>query len=223
MSPKHFFYRSSSIKLLGLLIGVLVGGTAFAVPPVEAVALFKDRAVVRTTAGQETLRLGETSKAGVTLLAADTAGAKVRYQGVTYQLSLSARVASSFAQPKIETVRINRNEFDQYRMKGAVNGHYVDFIIDTGASVVVLSERHADMMGLDFRAGQKGVVHTAQGQASAYFLVVEDVTLGAISLSDVQATVIEGNYPTDALLGMSFLGEVRLTDDAGVLTLTAKY
>lgn len=202
---------------------LLLGGETFAVPPVEAVALFKDRAVVRTAAGQETLRLGETSKAGVTLLAADTAGAKVRYQGTTYDLSLSARVASSFTQPKSESVRISRNEFDQYRMKGSVNGHYVDFIIDTGASVVVLSERHADMMGLDFRAGEKGFVQTAQGHTSAYFLVVEDVTLGAISLSDVQATVIEGNYPTDALLGMSFLGEVRLTDDAGVLTLTAKY
>jgi aspartyl protease family protein len=223
MSLNQTFFLSLRIELLSLLIGVLVSGHAMAVVPVEAVALFKDRAVVRTAAGQETLKLGETSKAGVTLLRADTAGAKVRYRGTTYDLSLSARVTSSFAKPKQKSVRINRNEFDQYRMRGAVNGHYFDFIVDTGASVVVLSERHADMMGLDFRAGEKGTVQTAQGLASAYFLVVEDVTLGAISLSDVQATVIEGNFPSDVLLGMSFLGEVRLTDDGGVLTLTAKY
>jgi aspartyl protease family protein len=223
MSPNQTLLLYLRIKLLSVLIGVLVGGHAMAAVPVEAVALFKDRAVVRTAEGQEMLKLGETSKAGVTLLQADTAGAKVRYRGTTYDLSLSARVASSFAKPKQESVRINRNEYDQYMMRGAVNGHYFDFIIDTGASVVVLSERHADMMGLDFRAGEKGTVQTAQGHARAYFLVVEDVTLGAISLSDVQATVIEGNFPTDVLLGMSFLGEVRLTDDGGVLTLTAKY
>ena len=86
-----------------------------------------------------------------------------------------------------------------------------------------MSERHAVAMGLDYRAAQKGFVQTAQGNANSYFLLLDEVTLGGITQNQVRATVIEGNYPVDVLLGMSFLGGVRLSDDAGVLTLTAKF
>lgn len=196
---------------------------AHAAAPVEVVALFKDRAVIRTAAGQEMLKVGETSDSGVTLVRADTRGAQVQYQGQSYDLSLTARVASSFAKPAEESVRINRDQLGQYRMRGTVNGHGVDFLVDTGASLVAMSERHAVAMGLDYRAGQRGFVQTAQGNANSYFLLLDEVTLGGITQHQVRATVIEGNYPVDVLLGMSFLGGVRLSDDAGVLTLTAKF
>ena len=38
-----------------------------------------------------------------------------------------------------------------------------------------------------------------------------------------QAAVIEGAYPVEILLGMSFLRQVALREQGGVLTLTAKY
>ena len=53
--------------------------------------------------------------------------------------------------------------------------------------------------------------------------MLDEVTLGGITQHQVRATVIEGAYPVDVLLGMSFLGSVSLSDDAGVLTLTAKF
>ena len=206
-----------------LLVCTFLFANGSSAASIEAVALFKDRAVVRTPAGQEMLKLGETSASGMTLLQADTRSAKVLYQDITYELTLSSRVASKFAVPRQLAVHINRDEYDQYRMRGAINGHYVNFLVDTGASVVAMSERHATMMGLDFRAGEAGAVQTAQGRASAYFLQLDKVTLGAISAQGVQATVILGEYPIDVLLGMSFLGKFRLKDDDGVLTLTAKF
>ncbi len=66
-------------------------------------------------------------------------------------------------------------------MRGALNDHMVDFLVDTGASVVALSERQAQMMGLDYRSGQRGSVQTAQGNANAYFLLLDRVTLGGIT------------------------------------------
>jgi hypothetical protein len=65
--------------LLTLLLGMSVSSAAVAVAPVEAVALFKGRAVVRTLEGEEMLKVGETSQAGVTLLAASPMGATVLY------------------------------------------------------------------------------------------------------------------------------------------------
>ena len=194
-----------------------------AVAPVEAIALFKERAVVRTLAGEEMLKVGETSKAGVTLLAASPMGATVRYGNEVYELDLTTRVAGRFAQPTQEVVRINRDDLGQYRMRGAIDGQPVNFLVDTGASVVAMSQVHATMIGLNYAGGQKGFVQTAQGNADAYFVTLDKVTLGNITRHKVRATVIQGTYPVDVLLGMSFLNGVNLQDQAGVLTLTAKF
>ena len=211
------------IRLLVVAVTVAAPMSVSALAPVEAVALFKDRAVVRSVGGQEMLRLGETSPNGITLLEADPFAARVRYQGETYTLTLSNRVASSFAKPAQDTVRISRDDYGQYRSLGSINGHSVNFLVDTGASVVAMSQTLADRMGLNYRAGQRGTVETAQGNANAYFVQLEEVKLGSITRNNVRATVIQGSYPVDVLLGMSFLNQVELNDNAGVLTLTAKF
>ena len=227
--------RRNSLRLtfcmLGLLVWPFLHGEVQAQVqsnaqqrvPVEAIALFKARAVIRSAAGQEMLKEGQTGKYGVTLIAANTSRAKIRYKNKVYELRLNSRVGSNFVKPTQSIVRISRDEYGQYRMRGAINNHYVNFLVDTGASLVAMSERHAVSMGIDFRAGQSGMVQTAQGNTSAYFLLLDEVTLGGIKQRQVRATVIEGNYPVDVLLGMSFLNDLRLNDDAGVLTLTAKF
>jgi len=217
------FGRYITVGLAASLLVVGLGAPAFAASPVEVVALFKDRAVVRTTDGQQMLKLGETSKFGVTLLAADPHGARVHYRGEVYEVSLTTRVGSVFAQPNESALRINKDNLGQYRTRGAVNGHYVNFLVDTGASVVAMSETHARGIGLDYTRGEPGQVHTAQGSANAYFVELDSVEVGGIRRSGVRATVIEGGYPIDVLLGMSFLSKVRMVDDEGVLTMTAKY
>jgi len=214
---------ATMITFCCLLTGALLIQPALAVSPVEAVALFKDRAVVRTLQGEEMLKVGETSKSGVTLLAATPVGATVRYRDEVYDLDLSTRVAGSFVKPKEDVVRISRDDLGQYRMRGAIHDQPVNFLVDTGASVVAMSEVHASMLGLDYQAGQKGYVQTAQGNANAYFVMLDKVSLGNITQHKVRATVIEGTYPVDVLLGMSFLNGVKLQDNAGVLTLTARY
>ena len=202
---------------------LLCANAVHAVAPIEAVALFNGRAVVRTVEGQEMLKLGETSPSGVTLIEATPVNATVRYRGEIYDLDLSTRVSASFAKPTEDIVRISRDQYGQYRMRGGINGHSVEFLVDTGASVVAMSEVHASTMGLNYEQGQKGHVQTAQGTANAYFVMLDKVTLGGITQHQVRATVIEGTYPIDVLLGMSFLNDVQLQDSAGVLTLTASY
>ena len=209
---------------LGLLMGLLTfahpvfGG---AVSPVEVVALFKERAVVRTSEGQAMVRVGETAPNGVTLLSADTRQAQVRYQGQVYTLALSSRVGTRFNQPLERVVRLNEDTIGQYRTRGKINGHYVNFLVDTGASMVALSQLQADSMGLGYGHGTLGTVHTAQGVANAYFFNLDSVTVGGITVHGVQAAVIEGSYPVEVLLGMSFLNKVRMQNQHGVLELRA--
>lgn len=204
-------------------VGLLLASQVWAVAPIEVVALFKDRAVLRTPSSQQMLRVGETSDFGATLLSADPYGAKVRYANEIYDLTLSTRVSSRFSKRTEDSVRINRDNFGQYRISGQINGHYASFLVDTGASVVAMSETHATSMGLNYLQGQPGNVETAQGITSAYFLNLDEVKIAGIVRHGVRATVILGSYPVEVLLGMSFLRNVNMRDEAGVLTLTAKY
>jgi aspartyl protease family protein len=219
---KRIFYKALA-GLAAILVYSVLYGVAVASAPVEVVALFKGRAVVKTMNGQEMLKVGESSSDGVTLIAADPHGAKVRYGGETYDLKLSARVDSRFAKAETKTVRIAQDQLGQYRVRGAINDQFVNFLVDTGASVVALSERQARSMGLPYQRGERGVVQTAQGNTGAFFLKLDKVTIGGIDVRGVDATVIDGNFPVDVLLGMSFLNKTKLQDDSGVLTLTAKF
>ena len=193
-----------------------------AMAPVEVVALFKERAVIRSAEGQVMLKMGETSKFGATLLSANPHEAVVRYKGEVYRLGLSARVSGGFAEPEATEVRLNEDSFGQYRMRGAINGNYVNFLVDTGASVIAMSEHTARQINLDYLNSDRGKVQTAQGTADSYFLTLSEVTLGGIKVNGVRATVIQGGYPVDVLLGMSFLNQVNMQNSNGVLVLTAQ-
>ncbi|MEM9744754.1 MAG: retropepsin-like aspartic protease [Pseudomonadota bacterium] len=191
--------------------------------PVDVVGLFKDRAVLRLPNGNEAmLRVGE-EKGGVALLAADANQARVRYQGKTYRLNLSSRIRGGYKKVDQARVTVNADPLGQFYVRGAVNQRFVNFLVDTGASVVAISSQVADGLGIDYRTGQKGTVQTAQGVVDSYFVRLDQVTVGAINVSNVDAAIIEGAYPTDILLGMSFLRNVQMQENDGVLMLTRKF
>ena len=213
--------RVNNLRRAALLAFLsLCCGTSWAVAPVEVVGLFKNRAVVRVAGVEELLRVGETSPTGVTLLQSDSYGATVRYQNQEYTLALSDRVAGGFKKPAKPVVIISADPLVQYRIRGAINNRYVDFLVDTGASVIALSSNTADRLGLSYQNGQKGAVATAQGTVESYFVTLDEVTVFGIVVHNVQAAVINGQYPIDTLLGMSFLRLVGLEERGGVLTLT---
>lgn len=192
-------------------------------PPVEVLALFKDRALLRAAGAEHLLKEGETSPDGVTLLEADARRARVRYRGSVYLLTVSRHVAGSFAVAERQRVAINADEQGQYRIRGAINDTFVDFLVDTGASVVAMSRVHAHTLGIDLTRGDRGAVQTAQGTVGSHFVTLDKVVVGGITAHNVRAAVIEGNYPLEILLGMSFLRQVGMQEDGGVLTLIQKH
>ena len=200
----------------------LASAFVWPVAPVEVVGLFKDRAVVRIPGGEVMLKVGET-KQGIELLSADATQAHVKYKGENYRLSLSNRVSGQFQPVTNSHVSITSDQFGQYRIDGAVNHQRTSFLVDTGASVVALSSDDAYGMGIDYESGEQGVVYTAQGTTDSYFVVLDRVEVGGITAYNVRGAVIEGAYPIEPLLGMSFLRRVRMEENLGVLTLTQQH
>lgn len=210
------------LALIVLLHTLWFAAPVVANAPVEVVALFKDRAVIRSGSTEQMLKVGET-RDGVKLIAANPFGAQVAFQGQVFDLNLSSRVAATFMKPQQASVRLNQDPLGQYRVRGTINASPVNFLVDTGASVVAMSEVHARRVGLDYVDAQQGKVQTAQGLADAYFTELNQVSIGGIVLNNVKATVISGEYPVEVLLGMSFLNQVNMQDTEGVLTLTARF
>ena len=209
--------------LQAVLVSSLIASTAQAVVPVEIVGLFKDRAVIRTGGGEKLLKVGETTTQGVTLISASSREAVVAWQGREHTLGLSRQVAGQYAEAQVSEVSIPADDFGQYRIRGAINNHYVDFLVDTGASVVALSSAQADALGINYRQGQLGSVQTAQGNAESYFMTLQKVTVAGITAHNVQAAIITGRFPVDILLGMSFLKQVSIRESGGVMTLVQNY
>ncbi|WP_049721058.1 retropepsin-like aspartic protease family protein [Gilvimarinus polysaccharolyticus] len=206
------------LRLVIIATAWMLSGTV-AAADLSAKMLAKDTALISLDGKQRMLRAGQTSPEGVTLISSSRTGAEVEYDGVQYSLTLSSRIATSFVQAESIEVRLNQSSGGHYRSSGMINGQSVKFLVDTGATSVAMGVGHAERLGLDYKNGDQGVVTTANGQTHAYAVWLRSVAVGGITLSNVQAVVIANFGSQDILLGNSFLSNVDMSTDNGVLVL----
>lgn len=102
---------------------------------------------------------------------------------------------------------------------GEINGQAVQGVVDTGASVVVLSTQAARRLGVDWQAGAAAQVQTASGRSAGRRVRLAQVSLGPLQARDVDAVVIDSDMPF-VLYGNSFLQGFRLQWEQGRLSLT---
>lgn len=207
-----------------LLILGPVGGDAAAVREVVVLGLFRDRAVVELDGQQRLLSVGKPSPEGVKLISSNSREAVLEIDGKQATYVLGTRINTQFqAPPPGTTVTVAPDTSGMYRVGGSINGFQVDFIIDTGATVVSLNRNEARRMGIDYRMqGRKALSDTAAGPDQVYLVNLSRVRVGDIELADVQGAVHDGDHPTTILLGNSFLGRVDLQRQGGLLQLKGK-
>jgi len=212
----------SAAMILGIIL--LMPAAGLAATSVEARGLMRDMAVLLIDGQQRVLRTGERSPEGVELLESSTASARIRVDGSEYVLDLSDRVGARFVAPAQREVRISRDLQGHFRVAGTIEGQPVSFMVDTGATVLAMSSRQAERLGIEYlyQGGATQVI-TASGPAASYYISLDAVEVGGITVTGVQAAVVEGNYPQEILLGMSFLRHVGMVQDAGVLTLSQDF
>jgi aspartyl protease family protein len=119
-----------------------------------------------------------------------------------------------------EQVVLERNVQGHYVASGRINNLPVTFLLDTGATDVAVPEDLADRLRLQRMGG--GISQTANGPVAVWQTMLDEVTLGAITLNDVRASILPSMNGTDkVLLGMSFLKQLEFTQRGGQLTLQA--
>jgi aspartyl protease family protein len=210
-----FFLFAAVLSLFAL--------AATAAPRVQVVGLFPGAAVLNVDGQRKLVRAGQMGPGGVEVVSADSKGAVLRVDGVERSYGLSRELSSGFAEPDRRQLSIAQGQGGHYWIAGSINGQPVQFLVDTGATSVAINEIQARRLGIDYRVdGRQIVVGTASGTAKAWRVNLSSVKVGAIDVIGVEAVVVEGGSPTDALLGMSFLSRVSWREDQGVLKLESK-
>ena len=113
----------------------------------------------------------------------------------------------------------------QMHVEGQVDGVSVDFVVDTGASMVVIPRAVADQAGISTEGAASISIQTANGIVDAPIVKLDSFDLGSLHADGISAVV----HNIDAggqmgLLGMNFLSAYRMTIDHEhhVLLLEAK-
>ena len=207
-------------RALMLCLG-LVTGASWAVS-VTLVGLFPGKAVVVIN-GQDprTVSAGQKTPEGVTLVstASDTAVFDIGGKRQTLELG------QHFAPPSAtggSVLAIPADSQGHHWTVGQVNGKTIRFLIDTGATTVALPAAFAKSAGIDYQKGQRGFTQTANGPAVAYRVKLDSLTVGDITLYQIDAVVMESGLDI-ALLGMSFLSRTDMKQDGANLVLTKRF
>ena len=114
----------------------------------------------------------------------------------------SSRYASK-APP--DEIIVRRADNGHFYVDADVNGARIHFLVDTGASVVVLSPDDARAAGVSVGDSDfSGVVSTANGETRVAPVTLRTIGLDQLNLFDVEGVVVDHAMPV-SLLGMSAL------------------
>jgi len=114
-------------------------------------------------------------------------------------------------------LQLQRNRQGHYVFSGLINDTRTVFLLDTGATDVVLSEQLAARAGL--QPGLAMQAMTANGRVTVYSTIIDELRLGDIILEDVRASINPAMSGDAALLGMSALRQIEFSQRGDALTL----
>ena len=118
-----------------------------------------------------------------------------------------------------EALLLQRDASGQFHLEASVNGAPVEFLVDTGADVVALTEQEALNLGLNVSEGDfQPVMKTASGVGYGAQIKLDEMEVAGERLREVDAVVVKGLAVN--LLGQSALrklGSVQLKGDSMII------
>jgi aspartyl protease family protein len=118
------------------------------------------------------------------------------------------------------TATITRSNGGHFQTEAVIDGRRMDFMVDTGASLIALRERDASRIGIHpMQSDYTAKVSTANGTVLAARVALNRVEVGNVVVYNVAALVLPDQALAQNLLGMSFLSRLRWEQKNGRLVL----
>lgn len=106
-----------------------------------------------------------------------------------------------------------------FRVNVRIYGKPVEMVVDTGATVTVLTAEDAARLGIDVNHGTGGTLRTAGGPMRYRRVTVPEVAIGNRTVRNIRVAVLDGSMD-QSLLGQDIIGQLgSVTIDAGQLSL----
>lgn len=207
--------RTSKAALLVLLVCMTIASNVYSAPKINYRGMVHDKVWIWVNGHLIKLTPGQTSKNGVKLLSANLDEIVVLVEGKRYRYKKN-NSQGTILTDKVTLIRDSNSS--GYWAKGRINGKDVTFLIDTGASYVVMNKVQARALKIK-RGNKKIQVSTATKIETAYQVTLDTVSVGDIEFQNIPAIITKHRYPPYPLLGMSFLRHVEINQEYEQMTL----
>jgi aspartyl protease family protein len=108
------------------------------------------------------------------------------------------------------TVVIPRGRDGHFQVDARVDGKRIGFMVDTGASLIALTESSAARLGIRPSSREfTAQVKTANGMARAARTELSRVEIDGVVVRNVAALIMPNEALSENLLGLSFLAKLR--------------
>lgn len=185
---------------------------------VKAVGLMSNMAILEKDGQRLVIRAGE-EKSGIKLVSSNSRECVIEIHGKRQTLALGASLASGYSVTEGKEVKLSQDFSGHYYTDVLVNGRSVKMLVDTGATNVAMSSNTARQLGIAYANGRRTRSATASGIVNSFVVHVNEISLQGITKYNVAVNIIEGSHPNIPLLGMSFLGNLKINQDNGYMTL----
>ncbi len=205
--------------LVGLLLGAACG-IAFAQSVALSGSLGASKALLLIDGQPHTVAVGSTVK-GVTLKRVGDGEAEVEIAGKTQTVRLGAAPSSVGGHSGFgggREIVLPVGPGGHFMTTGSINGKSVQFMVDTGATSIAMSQTDAERIGLDWKRGRRSLTQTAGGVVPVYAVNLTSVRVGDVEVSNVDAVVLQAEMPM-VLLGNSFLSRFTMRRDSDTMRL----
>ena len=107
-----------------------------------------------------------------------------------------------------------------YAIEGSINAVPVNFMVDTGATTVAVSENFARHAGIT--ECKKARFNTANGTTEVCIATAKELTIGQFKINNVEINYGKGMSDDLFLLGMNVIGLFKMEQQGDVMKLSLK-
>lgn len=208
--------------LLAALLALAVGAAAAQTVTLQGMLGSKALLVIDRGAPRA-VGPGESHK-GVKVLSTTGDQAVVEVDGMRQTLRVGEAQVSlgTTASPRGNKIVLTAGTGGHFVTQGFINGHPVQFMVDTGATSVAMSTAEAERLRIDYKKGQMVRGNTANGVVSGFLVKLASVRIGDVEVYEVDAAILPNNAG-HILLGNSFLTRFQMMRFNDQLVLERRY